>query len=260
MKKFIVAGVQRSGTTLITTSLNSHPCIHCDGELFKSHRPRGEVDVKDSGYLAYLDTSWLLHIKDRLWRRRLVYAFLDRYFEAEQHGAVGFKLMRNHMDSGRFPMLAKYLVDRRISVIHIIRANVLKVYISRLGARRRRNFHATRAVSEPPLNVPVADLERQLTRIQLQTMELRKMFQCSVPYMAVTYEGYVANPEAEQQPMLDFLAVGPADLRSPLVKLNPDKLSQVVANFDEVRGCLTGTPFEPCLADSTDHEMTPTPE
>lgn len=243
MKNFIIAGVQRSGTTLITTSLNNHPDVRCDGELFKTRRPRGDVDLRDSGYRAYLDTSWRLRIEDQLWRRRVVCNFLDRYFGALGWQAIGFKLMRNQMSARRFPMLAKYLIDRQVSVIHVIRDNLLKVYLSRLGARRRQNFHATCALTEPALHVPVTDLESQLSTIESQISELITIFQRTVPYLAITYERYVADPVAEGQRMLDFLGVPGASLHSPLVKLNPDDLSQLVANLYEVRQCLGNTRF-----------------
>ena len=48
--------------------------------------------------------------------------------------------------------------------------------------------------------------------------------------------------------VVEFLGLEPAELSSPLVKLNPDDLSQVVENFDEVQACLAQTRFAWCLA------------
>lgn len=244
MKKFAIAGVQRSGTTLITTSLNSHPDIRCEGELFKMLPPRGTVDVKDSGYRTHLQTSFRLRVEDLLWRRRSVYRYLDQFYLAAGWKAAGFKLMRNQLFARRFPMVSDYLVERQVSVIHVIRENVLKVYLSRLGARRRRTFHSTQSQREPALFVPVTNLESELSAIEKQTAELRTFFEGSVPYLAITYEQYMANPEGEAQRMLEFLGVPAARLQSFLVKLNPDKLSELVENLNEVRQCLRDTRFE----------------
>lgn len=245
MRKFIVAGVQRSGTTLVTTSLDSHPDIHCAGELFKMRRPRGRVEVLDGGYRAYLDSALWLKLADRLLRRRVVYGFLDGFFEHQDFKAVGFKLMNNHTVPGQFPMAVPYLIDRQVSIIHVIRENVFKTYLSRLVAQNRRVFHATQEPGElPRLTVPTTDLKRKLSRIEEQGSRLTELFSGSVPYVACVYENYVADPQAEGWKLLSFLGVPVATLRSPLVKLGSDDLSEVVDNMDEVRLSVRGTRYE----------------
>jgi hypothetical protein len=75
-----------------------------------------------------------------------------------------------------------------------------------------------------------------------------------VPYLAITYERYVAEPVAEGQRMLDFLNMSGGFLRSPLVKLNPDHLSQLVENLHEVRQCLGNTRFAKYTVDCSGAE------
>lgn len=244
VKKFVVVGTQRTGTTLVTTSLNSHPAIHCAGELFKMRRPHGSVDVLDSGYRAYIDTALHLRVADFFFRGRLVPAFLDRFFEQPGFKAVGFKLMNNHTYPREFASLIPYLIRRHISVIHMVRDNVLKTHLSRLAAQRRRVFHATKKPTDlPKLNVSTVDLELKLSRIEAQGTRLKQLFQGNVPYVAVTYEGYIADSEKEVQRLLSFLGVPSAPLRSPLVKVSPEDLSQIVENLDDVRRCLDGTRY-----------------
>jgi LPS sulfotransferase NodH len=146
-------------------------------------------------------------------------------------------------------MLPDYLISREVSVIHVIRENVLKVYLSRLSARRRQTFHATQAQTEPRLSVPLQDLVSQLEAIERQTTELMSMFKGVVPYLVVTYEGYCAAPASEGRRILEFLEVPSEHLRSPLAKLNPDKLSELVENLHEVRKHLYGTRFAQYVAD-----------
>ncbi|CAN5296589.1 hypothetical protein BH24PSE2_BH24PSE2_12970 [soil metagenome] len=244
-KKFVVAGVQRSGTTLITTSLDSHPEIFCAGEMFKMRPPRTGVDVLDSGYRHHVNSSLRLKLADQFARGRLVPAFLDRFYERSGFAAVGFKLMRNQTYRNRFPMVTTYILERQISVLHVIRENVLKVYLSRLLANRRRVFHATEKLTNlPRLTVPVHDLVAKLENIESEGRELRETFQSSVPYISVAYESYAADMEGEGQRLLSFLGVFRAPLRSPLVKLTPEALSEVIDNLDEVRQCLQGTAYE----------------
>lgn len=205
MKKFIVAGTQRSGTTLITTSLDSHPSIHCAGELFKMHQPRGDVEVLDGGYQAYVDSALRLRLADFCCRRFLVPAFLDRFFEQSGFNAIGFKLMDNQTYPGRFPVVIRYLIGRQVSVIHVIRENVFKTHLSRLIAQRRQVFHATQELTDlPKLKISTCDLLPKLSRIESQNTRLKSMFEGSVPYLAVTYESYTANPEREKNACCRF--------------------------------------------------------
>jgi LPS sulfotransferase NodH len=245
LRKFVVVGVQRSGTTLVTTSLDSHPAIHCAGELFKMHRPRGDVQVNDSGYRAHLDSSFKLKLTDCISRRRIVHRFLDRFYEQGRYEAIGFKLMSNQTRRGKFHMVVPYLIDNQASVIHVIRENSFKTYLSRLVAQHRRVFHATQHVGElPRLNVPTGDLIRKLSSIETQGERLQETFDGRVPYLASSYEGYVADPRTAGQKLLSFLAVSRADLKSPLVKVSSDDLSKIVANLDEVKRVLRSTRYE----------------
>ncbi|MBA3564578.1 MAG: sulfotransferase [Gammaproteobacteria bacterium] len=249
MKKFIVAGTQRSGTTLVTTSLDSHPSIHCAGELFKMRRPRGEVNVMDSGYLSYLDSAMRARLTHRLSKRFSVRAFLDEFFDRPGFEAIGFKLMINQTNPGRFPMVIDYLIERQISVIHVFRENVVKVYLSRLVARHTSVFHI---IAEPQklsrLRIETGDLVSQLSKIETQFRQINETFQDKVPYLEVTYEEHVANPEKQAQRLLSFLELPSVPLSSPLVKIAPDDLSLTINNMAEVEQCLHGTRYLKWLA------------
>jgi LPS sulfotransferase NodH len=245
MRKFVVVGVQRSGTTLVTTSLDSHPDVCCAGELFKMRRPRRGVDVRDGGYRSYINSALHLKIADRLVRPCLVRHYLDRFFAQSSFRAIGFKLMRNHLHPGQFPMVTPYLIERQTSVIHIVRENVLKTYISRLMAQRSGRFHTTdKRAASSGIEVPVRDLVRKLSGIAEQNMQLTQTFGGSVPYIACTYEQYSADPEIQGRRLLAFLGLRATELHTPLVKLTSDDLSRTVENLDAVKRCLHSTEFE----------------
>lgn len=249
MRKFVVAGIQRSGTTFVTTSLDSHPGILCAGELFKMQRPKGAVEVQDSGYRNYLESKFRLRLADRILRGRTVRAFLDGFFARAGLDAIGFKLMNNQTYRGHFPMVVPYLIERQVSVIHVVRKNIFKTHLSRLLAQHRRIFHATqRPAMLPRITVPVDDLMRKLSRIEEQGKRLKGLFDGHVPYLAYTYEDFVSDPQAAGGRMQAFLDVPLMALRSPLVKIGSDDLSEIVDNLDEVRCCLKGTAYEEWVA------------
>ena len=246
MKKFVVVGVQRSGTTLVTTLLDSHPDVFCAGELFKMRPARGKVDVRDGGYRRYISSAVHLKLVDRVARAHLVRAYLDRFFDRPGYDAIGFKLMRNHLYRGQFPSAIRYLVREQSSVIHIVRENVLKTHVSRLMAQRTGTFHGTsgRDGGRNAIEVPTNDLVRKLSRIAEQNSELRQIFEGSMPYLACTYERLIADQENENDRILGFLGLRGTRLKTPLVKLTSDNLSNIVTNLDAVQRSLHGTEFE----------------
>lgn len=245
IKRFVVVGVQRSGTTLVTTSLDSHRSVYCAGELFKMRNPRAGVDVRDGGYRNYINTSVRLKLSHHVFRRGLVRNYLDSFFNQPGFEAVGFKLMRNHLYPGQFPSLIPYLIDRQIRVIHVIRDNVLKTHLSRLMAQRSGMFHGTRERDlSSRIEIPTNDLVHKLSRIAEQNAQLTQIFAGNTPYLACTYEQFSADHESEARRLLEFLELKITTLRTPLVKLTSDDLSAIVENLDVVRDCLRGTQFE----------------
>ena len=251
MRKFVVAGVQRTGTTLITTSLNSHPHVHCAGELFKMTKASWNHDVIDGGYRTFRDASLGLRMKDLFLRNRLVPGFLDQFFERPGFDAIGFKLMLNHTRSDRFPMVLPYLIKQHVSVIHVLRENVLRTHVSRLMASHRRVYHMTERPTElPKLSVPLDDLETRLKKIAADADTIYSLFHGHVPYLSVSYENYLRNSQFENERMLTFLGLPQRELHSPLVRINPEDLPQTVANWEQVSKRLQDTPFAKFLKDS----------
>jgi hypothetical protein len=52
------------------------------------------------------------------------------------------------------------------------------------------------------------------------------------------------NRDEETTRILDFLGVDSAKLRTDIVKTNPDSLSKILSNFDEVREALEDSPYQ----------------
>src|SRR5215212_5764909 len=92
-RQFVIVGTQRTGTTLIRTSLDSHSDLICSGEVFKGgRRPYKELD----GYWAYCRATPFNRVRHYVARKRNVREFLSRLLSREGAEAIGFKLMHSH--------------------------------------------------------------------------------------------------------------------------------------------------------------------
>lgn len=241
--RFIVVGVQRTGTTLIRTTLDNHSRITCAGEIFKTRGLRRKPHLGPWSYTAHLDAMALGKVRDLVFRRTLVTAFLDDLY-ASDVDAIGFKLMRDQ--SQRFPMVVPYVREHGVRVIHVVRENTLKTYVSILTARVR-GFHSREKVAQVRIEVPASDLLQRLEGIEADSRAWADTFADGHPYLAVTYEGFVAERERALAEVCEFLDVPVETPESHLRKMTSDNLRDVIENYDEVLERLRGTRWESCL-------------
>lgn len=246
MVKFVVAGVQRTGSTLICASLDSHPDVYCDGEAFKvkNWKLNKYPYVPDYGYLKYVDQSVWRKALHHVYRRRPVENYLDQFFASSETQATGFKLMYSHVK--RFPTVVPYVKKHDFKVIHVERKNILKVWVSTVGARQR-GFHSRENVERVKVHIPLHNLMKRLDWLSEQSGKWKDIFSHSNDYMHIDYESFIKDKNTYLNEICNFLDVEGQELGSDLKKLTSDDLSEVVENYDEVKEFLAHTPYQACL-------------
>lgn len=81
MKRFVILSAARSGTSLLSETLNTHPQIVCHGEIF---HPNPHWHIK--GNLAHLSEE------DKLRKRENLPDFIEEIYNQPGAEAVGFKM------------------------------------------------------------------------------------------------------------------------------------------------------------------------
>ncbi len=242
MKNFIIWFHHRSGSTHLTSLLNSHPQIVCYLELFF----RGET-VDHDPFTAFGGTEE---------------AFLDRLFQLRYfpHGkrpkgtpsVVGFKL--KDVQVVRYPKVWDYMLGRReqIHVLHLVRENLLASLTSHalLPTLFQKYQNANIGVhdSTDGLNRSVKlNPETLLSRLdQLQqNLDTNREMIASFPHkMEISYELLIQEPATALQKILFFLEVDTeVTLHSDYQKILPTQLSQVIVNSDDIYQVLQDTPY-----------------
>lgn len=235
--RFLIWTTQRTGSTVFWRTLDRHPEIEGHGEMFLPAMTR------EDAYGAFLARSRWARLEARTAPTRSVRRYLtELYSGGPGAAAVGFKLMYNHLT----PPLAAWIERERPRVIHLVRRNLLKMWVSRVAAEQRGLYHLEPEKAPPadrvkldPLTL-VADLEKIATEV-----ERGAGFAESRGALPVAYEDMLADREATYARVFEFLGVAAwAPAEEPLRKINPDSLSELVENLDEVVDALQGTPFE----------------
>ena len=239
--KFVIFTLPRTGSTLLSKSLNKHPEIFCDDEIFhfsfrdyfSPHQFRfwkfKFVSKKINYVINYPRTFFVLK------------SFLDHFFtnaSNENFRARGFKLM--YYQTLYTPGLLSYVRRNHIKVILLIRENVFRNAISDLRARSTGIYHyqddgePSNALSK--LLVDTNALQGKMQHIIDQNKKLEAIVS-GMDHIKIRYEDLSAWDDTIRS-ITDFLGVSNQHVPEAARKLNPESISDMVENFDEVRNWL----------------------
>ena len=255
MIKFIIITQPRSGSSFLTSSLSSHPQIHCQrGSLFTKRnlspvtwfRPNFlTVDRKKSPYYKYRSSSLRRQIAHRFCRHQLVQEFLSEwYVKFKNSPVVGFKV--NYSQLNRYPAAISWIKDNEVKVIHLVRNNLLKRHVSNLVAikRNRRHSKVPGELKPTKVHVDTKNILEDFRRRQKRFEKFRRKFR-DLPFLEIHYESMLADLDEEANKILRFLSIDQImPLTTDHVKVNPDALKEIIENYVEVKNTLKNTEFE----------------
>lgn len=244
-RPFVIVGTQRTGTTLIRTSLDSHPDLICSGEVFKGgRRPYKHPD----GYWFFCRATLLHRIRHYVARKRNVSEFLSQLLSRHGAAAIGFKLMFSH--ARRYPEVVEFIKTGGLSVVHVTRRNVLKTLISRDVARATGVYHRTAESTErgqAAISLDPMTLVERLDGVVREEQAWDSLLRGHPALIKVCYEDFVNDREVATQRLLNFLGLGFVELNSPLQRLSPSDMRLIIANYDDVAAVLQATPYRSLL-------------
>lgn len=270
MRKFIVFGRGRSGTTVLADELGHHPDLHCvlhsvryEGfetaviEPFARHDRPETADAADQMRRASAPPPydwWTLReglpVPAQKYARYL--DELEAWSSAQGNfSAIGFKIIDNQMTE-RAGLLEE-LLRRDYRVVHIRRRNVVRHALSGLIAQQRGVYNERNY--ELPDQKYHIDCSQLLTGIHHILVHARhwdeRLKESKAAVVYTVYEDFLANRESFYAPILDFLGVDRRTLpASDFTKMTPNDLSEVIANYDEIRRATEHFGMQECLAET----------
>ncbi len=251
MTKFILLAARRSGTTLLIDCLNNHPDVNIIKRAFGLERKikNPTADNQAGGFFLYRMSSLSNRIRYYTNRYALVDDFLDEdvFSPHTDSPAVGFRLI--YEMSSKYPQISQWVKQHDVKVIHLIRDNLLKTYISTVTAAIHKMRHPREGavIKTVKIHINPKELLKELNLRAALIDTQRRMFsdcRCHEVY----YENFVANRSEESVKLLRFLGVDEGhELTTDLLKINPELLADLVENYEEIRTILKGTPHEKYL-------------
>lgn len=218
--KFVIFGVPRSGTELLVSLLDSHPQIHCEGELWK-HKL-----VSPQRYLA-------CHAK---LCAQPVFGFKLLVAQVELQGitdAAGF-IRQLHASDYRIISLRRR---------NLYRAALSSLYGSFLG--RYFLVDGDSKTQKQPMTLHPPDLVRKIELFE----DLSRRHQDALgdtPCIELFYEDnllHVANHQASVDRICDYLKLVRHPMSTNLVKMASEDVSDFVVNAQEIEDYLQSTSY-----------------
>lgn len=223
--RFVILCLARTGSSHLVALLDSHPRVHCYGEVLNATHRASEGWFVESG-----QTDPRAHVDDLLRRG------------PEQ--AVGFKLPINSVQD--HPSIVELLEqDRELRVIRLVRRNALAMLLSR---RMLRETWVSQSIygsyGAATVTISPAECVRALERIERDDRWLDELAE-GHPTHRLAYEDLIDGRGLEE--VQRFLDLEPAPLSSRYERLRTRPMSETIENWDELASALRGTPHEAFL-------------
>jgi len=218
-QKFIVVTSSRTGSNLLMSYLDSHANIEAKGELFRDLEGRTCKVVWDD--LFYKKPSLIK--------------------------MVGCKIFYYHPFHTKDRSVWDYVLnDKTIKIIHLVRENKLRSYLSREIASKTDSWSKKKStnvsLSDKQVDINFDEFLERLNEIEQYEKEARSKFK-NHSFLEISYEQLVNDKEGTMQRVFDLLDLEVRELKSNFKKQNKEKVSDLILNYDEFMGKLEKSKF-----------------
>jgi LPS sulfotransferase NodH len=215
MKRFVILGLPRSGTTYLMTLLDAHRNVKCAGEQFNPYTVIGVAGEADDTHKAVLGRD-----KDPVAHMRL-------FFETAQAKGIacaGFKFMIGHNIS----ILQELARDPDLSIIYVWRENKLAQVSSLIKAANSKKWAQTKADDHVARKVRATPRQISHRWHEYATFDhLISMWLAALPNPKMTCEYREMFADGFEEDICTFLDVPyRRGMKSPLVKQGSNSIEK----------------------------------
>jgi hypothetical protein len=211
---------------MLISFLNNHPNIHVKGEIFNKLDGKNYKDI-----LAKVFAKQPYNIK-----------------------AKGFKIFYYHPNDDQFSGIWDDLVSmENLMVIHLKRRNIFRTLISRKIAEFQDVWAVTSSNNneiggKKAVTFTVEELQNGFKQTRAWEKGGDEMFKKHA-LVSVYYEDLVSDPDGALSQITDFLDVQYMRPITDLKKQNPERLRDLVINYDELKAAFSGSEWQPFFED-----------
>ena len=242
---FMITCPARTGSTLLTSYLQSHPEILCHGEIYAREHVRDILGIYNKLQRENPEYGEAL----RNYRDNHPLAFLYKIaLDRQARKVVGFKLkhdelVRPYMKQTR-DLIQK---DTDIKIIHLRRENLLERYLSWYIVNHVTGI-TMRVKGQSLPKIDQVKLDPNQCQENFEQTEKRYDFFKQIfidhPVLEVTYEELISEQKQQKlSEIQEFLGVKHIDLSSKLIKVTQKDVSETIENYGELRDFFSNTKY-----------------
>jgi len=227
--------------------LNSHPDICCHGEVMAG-AIQSFVGLESEQHSP-------LATKLEILREQNPEAFiLDFVMFGGNSKAVGFKIKYEELVLKKFvPVLRTLQYNLKIKIIHLLRKNRLKRFVSKITATRIYNVYNIFDITQKPqiktFVLDPVECENDFLTTEARENEFRAAF-ADHQLLEIFYEDLLNPNTNTQREIQNFLEVQPVELKTATIKINPDKIQILIENFTELKAYFNKTRWKNLFEDN----------
>jgi LPS sulfotransferase NodH len=243
MKCFVVVGMPRTGSTLLSTGLAQHQHARCFGELFhpveneRAHAHALNIDGRRVSFNP---------LKDDAVEFLNEYVFSDRNADVT---TVGFKLFGEYVKGPGSEGLFRQLREKfpQLHVIHIFRRNYLEVLLSRETAAATKQWVVFASGNEEikgggPITIDPVVAQRFFENMQRMDHFYESYFGGD-RYFKAGYEELDNDFQGTMTRAYAFLGLPPQEVKPQTIKQRTKSLRERIVNYDALALTFKDTGF-----------------
>lgn len=221
-KKFFILTRPRTGSNLLLDYLNSNKGIFSRSEMFRN-----------------------LCGKDY---RRILTKIFRRY--PHYIKAVGFKIFYDHpFDSPQTSFWGDLAENKEIKVIHLVRENILRSFVSQKIAEKtniwfKKNVSkiSLLGTNDKSIKLTTKELQKEIEQTNKWQHEGEERFK-EHRILRISYEELIQNPDKTFLRVCNFLEVPFQKPNTSFKKQNPERLEELVENYQEIKDYFMNSEF-----------------
>ncbi len=243
--EFAIMGMQRTGTSVLTNMLNTHPEIYAASEIF---HPNGDDESDSFDKFCQGGGDDRQSFCTLSARQRAFALFMDSLRERSGKRRIGINVKYSscqHLDGdwkhlSDPPDLFHIFYQREIRIVHLVRTNAVEMAVSLALASATGNWHqaAGSAAARPPVAL-APDSIVNFTALYVRELAAFNRFTASYPWLlTLSYERLFEDGEFSRSIVSQLAAFLDIDAqfewRPSLDKIMPKDISKAVSNWDEI--------------------------
>lgn len=247
MKKFILTGFPRTGTTVIAGSIITHPDVLFYGELFSNTKEVRHTEAQritlGAGWKLDAQLDWGISACSYTGS---THEYLDELFAQDMpFKSVGFKIMYDQCIEGPNSDVWDYISSHpEIKIIRTKREELIEVVCSYVRAKITRRWHTTgEAIKSPRFVVPLHEFLPLMEKLETPPAALRNINDTH-QVLELDYSRICDDFQGCMSDIDSFLDIQPGEVAPPrLKKIARLKPNEELANYEELKQHFQSTPY-----------------